>query len=86
MAGERFVSRCAAATLDAVGMNVCLARDAVDYAARAIELASNLERLAAIRAALPKMVRNAHIADANRYARHIGRVYRALWRRWCTSQ
>lgn len=85
LVGERFVSRCAAATLDAVGMTACMARDVADYKARAIELASNLERLAAIRAALPKMVTSARICNANRYVRHISRLYRALWRRWCAQ-
>lgn len=86
MTGERLVSRCAAATLDAVGMNVCVARDAADYQLRAIELASDLDRLAAIRAGLRRAVTRSRICNADRYARNLGRVYRAVWRRWCKSE
>jgi predicted O-linked N-acetylglucosamine transferase (SPINDLY family) len=85
MAGERFVSRCAAATLDAVGLGVCIAGDADDYRARAVELASDLERLAAIRASLRRAVSGSRICDADRYARNLGRAYRAIWRMWCRN-
>ena len=83
IAGDRFVSRCAAATLEAVGLGVCIAADTSGYFNRAVELASNIERLASIRMNLRQAVITARICDADRYVRNLGRVYRAIWRRWC---
>ncbi|MDD9914804.1 MAG: hypothetical protein OXT01_09120, partial [Rhodospirillaceae bacterium] len=85
LAGDRFAGRCSAATLDAAGLAVCIADDTASYGARAVELASNLERLAALRAALRPMVTQSRVCDADRYVRNMGRAYRAMWRRWCAS-
>jgi len=85
LAGERFVSRCAAATLKAVGLDACVAGDPADYVARAVELAADRPRLAAIRAGLRGAVARSRICDADGHARHLGRVYRAVWRRWCAE-
>jgi len=86
LAGDRFAGRCSAATLDAAGLAVCIADDTASYGARAVELASNLERLAALRAALRPMVTQSRVCDADRYVRNMGRAYRAMRRRWCASE
>ena len=85
LAGDRFAGRCSAATLDAAGLAVCIADDTASYVARAVELASNTERHAALRAALRTMVTQSRVCDADRYVRNIGRVYSTLWRRWCAG-
>lgn len=85
LAGDRFVSRCSAATLQAAGLGVCIADGVESYVNRAIELSSDVDRLAAIRMRLRQIVIQSRVCDADRYARNIGRVYRAVWRKWCTQ-
>lgn len=85
LAGNRLVGRCSAATLDAAGLSVCIASDISSYIVRATELASDTERLAVLRGALRTMVTQSRVCDADSYVRNIGRVYRAMWRRWCAS-
>ncbi len=83
LAGDRFVSRCSAATLDAAGLGVCIAHDTDSYVARAVELASDAERLAVIRGRLRQALTQSRVCDADQYVRNLGRVHRAVWRRWC---
>jgi len=85
LSGTRLVERCSAATLDAAGLSVCIASDVSSYIVRATELASDTERLAVLRGALRTMVTQSRVCDADSYVRNIGRVYRAMWRRWCAS-
>lgn len=85
LAGSRFVERCSAATLDAAGLGVCVAQDPDSYVSRATELASDFDRLAALRKAIPRMITQSRVCDADRYVRNIGRVYRAMWRMWCAK-
>lgn len=85
LAGHRFVERCSAATLDAAGLGVCIAQDVASYVTRAVELASNTGRLAALRKALPQIVKQSRVCDADRYVRNLERVYRAMWRLWCAN-
>lgn len=85
LAGSRFAGRCSAATLNAAGLAVCIADNRENYVARAVELASNEERLAALRGALRTMVTQSRVCDADRYVRNLGRAYRAMWRRWCAN-
>lgn len=85
LAGDRFVARCSAATLQAAGLGVCIADGVESYLNRAIELSSDVDRLAAIRLRLRQMVTQSRVCAADGYARNIGRVYRAVWRKWCAQ-
>ena len=80
---DRFVGRCSAATLAAAGLSVCVADNVDNYVGRAVELASDLERLSTLRGALRPMLTQSRVCDSDRYVRNLGRVYRAMWRRWC---
>ena len=85
LAGDRFVSRCSAATLQAAGLGVCIADDVESYVSRAVVLATDIDRLAAIRMRVRQAVTQSRVCDADRYARNMGRIYRAIWRRWCSQ-
>lgn len=85
LAGDRFVARCSAATLQAAGLGVCIADGVESYVSRAIELSSDTDRLAAIRMRLREMVTQSCVCDADRYALNMGRVYKAVWRKWCAQ-
>jgi protein O-GlcNAc transferase len=85
LAGDRFVSRCSAATLQAAGLGVWIADDVESYVSRAVVLATDIDRLAAIRMRVRQAVTQSRVCDADRYARNMGRIYRAIWRRWCSQ-
>ncbi len=86
LAGDRFVARCSAATLDAAGLSACVAHNNDTYVACAVELASNIDRLAALRTGLRTAVTASRACDANKYVRNLARIYRAIWRKWCFTK
>ena len=83
--GERFTGRCAAATLEAVGLSVCVATDTSDYIGRAVVLAQDPQRLSPLRQTLPNLLRRSRICNTERHVRNLQRVYRAVWRRYCAT-
>ena len=84
--GETMMSRWAASMLVRVGRAHWVALDEAGYVARAAEWSQDHEGLAALRASLRGEVARSRLCDAGRSVRHLERVYRALWRRWCRSQ
>lgn len=81
LAGETSVSRQGAAILGGIGLNECIAGNAEDYVAKALELASDLPRLAALRAGLRQ--RMAVNTDGATQARDLEAIYRQWWAKWC---
>ena len=67
--GEAFASRMAASLLESVGLPELIARDAADYERRAVELAADPDRLAALKAKLAHQRRIAPLFDSVRFAR-----------------
>ena len=84
--GERFTGRCSAATLESVGLSLCVAQDETDYINRASVLAQDIQGLAALRRFLPTLVRRSGICDMEGHVRNLQRIYRAVWRRYCATQ
>ncbi|WP_407049590.1 tetratricopeptide repeat protein [Methyloraptor flagellatus] len=74
------VGRLGASILGAVGMADWVADDVTGYVARAVEAASDLDRLARLRAALRDRFRASPLADAEGLARLLEDTYRRLWR------
>jgi protein O-GlcNAc transferase len=74
--GDRMLSRQGASLLHAAGLAQWIAKDSDDYVRKAVEHASDLHRLAQLRAALRDEVRVAPLFDAPRFARHFTQ---ALW-------
>ncbi|MTW20636.1 tetratricopeptide repeat protein [Allochromatium palmeri] len=54
-----------------------------DYIAKAVALASDMERLATIRASLRDELERGPWRDEAGFARRVERAYREMWRRWC---
>jgi protein O-GlcNAc transferase len=82
---ERFTGWCGAATLESVGLSLCVAQDESDYINRAAVLAQDVQGLAALRRSLPTLVRRSGVCDMKGHVRNLQRVYRAVWRRYCAS-
>lgn len=81
----RLVARWSASILTTVGLTAFIADSFNDYIAIALRAATDPQGLTALRAELRERVLTSSLCDAPRMARHLERVYRALWRRWCAN-
>ncbi|OZI22129.1 TDP-N-acetylfucosamine:lipid II N-acetylfucosaminyltransferase [Bordetella genomosp. 7] len=84
--GPTFAGRHSATHLVNAGMPELVARDWAEYQARAVELASDLQSLAAIRTHLRDVLLNSPVCDARRFARHLAVALRAIWCRYCDGK
>lgn len=85
LCGETAVSRAGLSLLTPVGLADLVALTPDDYVARAVQLAPDHERLAALRASLRGRLERSPLMDAPRFARHLETAYREMWRDWCAS-
>lgn len=85
LAGNTLLSRQGASLLTAAGLEDWIATDREQYINRAIVLASNLPKLALLRAGLRDQVGASPLFDAHRFAGNIEDAYRSMWRNWCAS-
>jgi protein O-GlcNAc transferase len=83
LTGERFLSRQGVGLLVNAGLPDWIATDPDDYLARAVSHASDLPRLARLRAGLRPQVLASPIFDAQRFAIHLEAALRGMWRKWC---
>jgi protein O-GlcNAc transferase len=79
--GETFASRHTLSHLTTVGLTETIAADLPDYVARAVALASDLPRLAAIRAQLRAQVATSPLCDGRRFAANLAELLRGIWQR-----
>ena len=86
LAGERFLSRQGVGLLMNAGLPEWVANNPEDYLARAIDHASDLPRLAALRERLRAQVLASPVFDADRFAGHFEDALRSMWTTWCAQQ
>jgi predicted O-linked N-acetylglucosamine transferase (SPINDLY family) len=67
------------------GLDDLVATDPADYVRRAVQLAQDLPRLAALRAALRPRLAASPLYDGPRLARQLLALVRNLWREWCQN-
>jgi len=77
--GDRFVSRVGESVLTTLGLAELVAASAADYLAKAVGLAGDIDRLAALRAGLRQRLVTSPLCDARRFARDLETAYRAMW-------
>lgn len=77
--GSRFLSRVGASIVQHAGLPEWVASSEDDYVAKAVGFASDLPRLAALRAGLREQVQRSSLFDAQRFARHFED---AMWGMW----
>lgn len=85
LAGDTLLSRQGASLLTAAGLGDWIATSREEYIGRAIALASDLPKLATLRAGLREQVGTSPLFDAPRFARNLEEAYRGMWRKWCAS-
>jgi predicted O-linked N-acetylglucosamine transferase (SPINDLY family) len=83
--GDRFVSRMGASILSAAGLGEWIAESGPEYVQKAIALAGDRHRLAALRASLREQLARSPLGDGQRFTRGLEAAYREMWRAWCRS-
>jgi predicted O-linked N-acetylglucosamine transferase (SPINDLY family) len=81
-AGERMIERQGASLLTAVGLEELIAVDRADYIARAVALAQDEGRRAALRAGLRERMAASELRDERGLAAALEGAYRGMWRRY----
>ncbi|MBF0461994.1 MAG: tetratricopeptide repeat protein [Magnetococcales bacterium] len=85
-AGDTFVSRQAGSLLIQMGVPELVTHSLADYAALALALAHQPERLAAIRARLQANLPTAPLFNTPRFTRHLEAAYTTMWQHFCSGQ
>lgn len=85
LADRPSVGRLGSTILVGLGHPEWIAYSEEEYIEKAVELASDLQRLAAIRANLRSELEASPLRDEEGFARAMERAYRAMWRKWCES-
>jgi protein O-GlcNAc transferase len=83
--GDRFVGRVSESILTTAGLSEFVATSAKDYVDKAVSLAADLPRLAALRAGLRDRVVQSPLCDAAGFTRGLEDAYRTMWTRWCDA-
>jgi predicted O-linked N-acetylglucosamine transferase (SPINDLY family) len=81
--GANAESRAGSSLLHTIGLPEWVARSEEEYIRIAAELASDLPRLAELRAVLRTRMEASPLMDAPRFARHFEAACRTMWQRWC---
>lgn len=84
-AGETFASRVAGSLLHAAGLAELITTSLADYRALAIELATQPERLRALRKSLDESREHMLLFDTACFVRHLEQRYREMWDSYLTS-
>jgi predicted O-linked N-acetylglucosamine transferase (SPINDLY family) len=84
--GDRFLSRTAGSIAHNAGLPDWIAADQDDYVAKAMAFASDLDRLAALRAGLRQQVLASPLFDAPRFARNFEDALWGMWNRYQIQQ
>ncbi|WEY38669.1 tetratricopeptide repeat protein [Paraburkholderia sp. SUR17] len=77
--GDRFLAHLCETVVTSAGLEDWIAADDEDYVAKAVALAHDRERLAALRAGLAARVLASPLCDAPRFARTLEAAFDAMW-------
>ena len=84
--GHAAISRAGFSQASNLGLaSQLVAADEERFVALATDLASDLPRLAELRATLRQRMQDSPLMDTGRFARDVEAAYRKIWRDWCAS-
>ncbi len=86
LAGAAHAGRVGCSLLSSVGHPELVATSVEHYVRLAVDLASDPERLAALRRGLRSAVTTSALCDGPGHARRVEAEYRRAWRAWCDSR
>ncbi len=85
LAGKTYVSRFGSSALVNLDLQEWIATTPQQYVETAAHLASDLSRLAELRAGLRERMAASPILDAGGFTRNLEAAYREMWQAWCSS-
>jgi len=85
LTGDRHSGRVGTTLLRMVGLEDCISASPDDYIDKAVALANDRGRLAALRTSLRLRMAASALCDRTGFARAIESAYRSMWRQWCAS-
>jgi predicted O-linked N-acetylglucosamine transferase (SPINDLY family) len=85
LAGRTDVGRSGVFLLSNLKMQELIAQTEEAYVQKAVQLASDLNRLTAYRASLRQLMLESPLLDVPRFAGNMEAAFRTMWRRWCQS-
>ena len=83
--GETFASRHSLSHLSNIDLTETITRDLTEYADRAVSLARDWPRLAALRSDLRQRMARSPLCDLDRFTVQITAALRRIWRDWCRN-
>ncbi|MEE8429319.1 MAG: tetratricopeptide repeat protein, partial [Gammaproteobacteria bacterium] len=83
LAGGRHAGRVGASILSSIGMPEWIAKDSGTYRSSVLGLASDLDRLAALRESLRERLAASALMEAQRFTHELETTYREMWHTWC---
>lgn len=83
--GEAHMARMGLSLLTHAGFAEWVAQSAEEYVEIATDLASDIDRVAKLRAELRSRLLASPLGDAPRFARDLESAYRQMWRAWCAN-
>lgn len=86
LAGTAHASRTGASILGHAGLAELVAATPEGYVEKAVALARDGERLAALRSGMRSRLRSSALLDTQGFTRSLEQAYRGLWRRACGSR
>ncbi len=86
LSGDRPIGRQTKGFLELAGLNELIATTPAEYISIAVNLASNCEKLADIRANLRDKLSSSLLCNPVFFARKFEETLRTVWQNWCTDQ
>src|SRR5262249_50689492 len=83
LVGQTAVGRAGLSQLSNLRLTELVAESPDAFVQIAARLASDLDRLSQLRAALRDFLERSPLMDAPRFARNLESAYRQMWQRWC---
>jgi predicted O-linked N-acetylglucosamine transferase (SPINDLY family) len=84
--GESHAARVSASLMTRVGLEPLVGADILDYVERAVELASDTNRLAQLRQDIRPAMTASPLMDAAGFVRDLEAVYRDVWEAYCSRE
>jgi predicted O-linked N-acetylglucosamine transferase (SPINDLY family) len=85
LVGRTLVGRAGLSQLTNLGLTELIAHNEEDFVRIAAELATDVPRLAKLRAELRQRMERSPLMDGKRFARGVEVAYRSMWRQWCAG-
>jgi protein O-GlcNAc transferase len=86
LAGRHFTSRMGVTILTNAGLQELVAASEDNYVEIAVNLATDIPRLTALRDGLRTRVQASPLTDAARFTRQMEQAYRGMWERWSLAK